>query len=547
MFSLPDIFDKKPDHPMSDAKEARRLLADLPKDDALKALEEVVSWLTSVKDTPGFHPELRTEVIMLLDETGQPLYAGLLRLYLGAPHLQDFQGLRQWQVMHGFAQALAEAYATCISGYQQVEKKPWDLKEKMPVICVRLLRAVAERIKLEMMRYVEIEQPAWNQLFNCYSFAEANQLADSMVYAYPGLVIHTNPQRELLRALVLHVSSPDTLAPDQIEVGFRIAGRMVSFFDFRPDPDPDCAHFIDLSAPGAPHNTDNKLQVTPSMRFFGTVRAVPKISGIIEQNERSLIQREQRFGNEFTPAGKLTVLKHLLVYWGKDHPHRHQERRGISATIEVTHSFRTISQLVTRIDLDRTVSLSGKTAAALKERSGISLAAANDIGYTTETWTVLDVSVDGIGGKIPKAAGAWVKIGALCGLKSQNSPSWWVGMIRRLHTDHEGAVHVGIEILAKKPLSVWLRALGKGAEKASNWETSSGSFEYDYLPVILLPDAYNSYVNATMLMEPGSYVSDSMYEMMMGEKSRNITLAGLLAEGEDYEQVNFRWLDPAHV
>ncbi|OGT00036.1 MAG: hypothetical protein A2Y51_00615 [Gallionellales bacterium RIFCSPLOWO2_02_60_31] len=120
-------------------------------------------------------------------------------------------------------------------------------------------------------------------------------------------------------------------------------------------------------------------------------------------------------------------------------------------------------------------------------------------------------------------------------------------MIRRLQTDSKGAVHVGIEILAKKPLSVWLRALGRGAEKISNWETSSGSFEYDYLPVILLPDAYNSYVHATMLMESGSYVPDNIFEMMMGEKSRDIKLTNLLAEGEDYEQVSFQWLNPVHV
>ncbi len=547
MFSLLNIFDGKPDHPMFDVKEARKLLADLPKGDAFKALEEITSWLTSVKDTSGFRPEARTEIIMLLDETGQPLHAELLRLYLGAPHLQDFQGLRQWQGIHGFMRALAEAYATCISEYQQAEKKPWYLKENMPVICVRLLRAVAERMKLEMMRYVEVEQSAWDHLCSCYSFAEANQLADSMVYAYPRQIIHTSPQRELLRAVMLYVSSPDTLAPDQIEVSYRIAGRLVSFFDIKTAPDPDCAHFINLSKPGAPGNIDNKLQATPAMRFFGAIKAVPKIKEIIEQNERSLIQQEQRFGNEFTPAGKLTVLKHLQIYWGKDQPHRHQERKGISAAIEVIHSFRAISQLVTRIDLNRVVNLSEKDAAALKEQTKIDLAATDDIKYTTETWAVSDVSADGIGGMIPKAAGAWVKIGELCGLKSQNGQLWWVGMIRRLQTDSKGTVHVGIEILAKKPLSVWLRALGKGAEKASNWETSSGSFEYDYLPVILLPDVYNSYVNATMLMESGSYTPDNIYEMMMGEKSRDIKLASLLAEGEDYEQVSFQWLNPAHA
>ena len=50
-----------------------------------------------------------------------------------------------------------------------------------------------------------------------------------------------------------------------------------------------------------------------------------------------------------------------------------------------------------------------------------------------------------------------------------------------------------------------------------------------------------------MLMESGSYVPGNIYEMMMGEKSRDIKLTDLLAEGEDYEQVRFQWLNPAHA
>lgn len=546
MFSLHGIFEGKPDHPMFDVQEARKLLAGLPKDDEFKALDEVTSWLTSVKDTPNFRPEVRTEIIMLLDETGQPRYAELLRQYLAAPHLQDFRGLRQWQGIHGFAKALAEAYAVCIAGYEQ-GKKPIELREKQPVICIRLLRVVAEQMKLELMRYVDIEQPVWDRLCSGYRFAEANQIAETMTHAYAGQTIHTSPQRELLRALMLHVSSPDTLAPDQIEVSYRIAGRLVSSFDFKPEPDPDCMHFIDLARPGAPSHVDDKFQATPDMRFFGALRAVPKLEGIIEQHDRGLIQQELRFGSEFTPQGKLTVLRHLQTYWKKDHPHRHQERKGISAVISVVHDFKTVSQLVTRIDIDRMASLSEKDAAELKERSNIGLAEVEDIQYSAEPWTVSDISVDGIGGILPKNAGAWVKIGALCGLKSQNGPLWWVGMIRRFHTDPKGAVHVGIEVLAKKPLAVWLRALGKGVERVSNWESSSGSFEYDYLPVILLPDANNSYAHATMLMASGSYAPDNIFEMMMGEKSRDIKLTGLLAEGEDYEQVSFEWLNPARA
>ncbi len=526
---------------MCDVAKARELLADLPEDNPLKALDEITSWLTSVKDTPGFRPENRVGVIMLLDETGQPFQAELLRQYLAEPHLQDFQGLHQWQGMHGFMRALAEAYAACVHEYQQDGKKPPALKEQMPVICVRLMRAIAEQMKLELMRYIDVEATIWDQLYTYYNFAEASQFADTLVYAYSKRAIHTSPQRELLRAAMLYIASPSTLAPDQIEVNYRIAARLAGLFDFKETPDSDCPYVLDISKPDAPREIDDGFQATPTTRFFGAVRALPRVEEIINGNERGFVDQERRFGEEFTLHGKLIVLKHLQIYWAKEHPHRHQERKGISVTIEVAHGFRTISKLVTSAELGKAANLTEEDAAMLKEQSGFNLVG-EEVEYTTEIWDALDVSIGGIGGVIPKTAGAWVKIGSLCGIKAKNSSQWWVGMIRRLHTDHDGKIHVGIETLAKKPLSVWLRSLGRGAELASNWETSSGSFKYTYLPAILLPDAQNSYSNATILMESGSYVTGHIHEAMLGERSRNIKFTGMLMEGEDYEQLSFQWL-----
>ncbi|HEY6093834.1 MAG TPA: hypothetical protein VIU93_02665 [Gallionellaceae bacterium] len=545
MFSWINKLDDIPDHPMVNLAAARKLLTELPKDNPLKALEELASWLTTVKDTPSFRPELRLSIVMLLDETAQPYHAELLRDYLGAPHLQDFHGMYLWQGIHNFMKAQVEAYALCAQECPPPEHLSEQLRESLPVLHVRLIRSIGEQMKLELMRYIEVEQSAWAGLCGAYRLAEALQLSESMVHAYPGNVIHTSPQRELLRALALYVSSPGTLAPNQIEVASRIAARMVSYFDMKDAPAADCPYVIDLAAAAPPRHVPAQPLPGPAMRFFGMQRAVPKLQDITQQNERGLLHEENRFGNEFSPDGKLTVLKHLQVYWSLDLPYRHLERRNIQVDIEVVHSYKTISSLVKHIEPGNIENLPEKDAAMMKEKSSINLQE-EKIDYTTETWAVLDASTGGIGGIMPRSAAGWGKVGALCALKPRESNQWWVGMIRRIHTDTQGKVHVGIEILAKKPLAVWMRILGKGTEKVSNWETSSGSFSYDYLHVILLPDAHNSYLNATMLVESGSFASGQICEMMMGEKSRNIRMDKLLAEGDDYEQASFQWLDSTH-
>jgi len=533
MFSL---FEGKPDHPLFDLEEARRLIAELPEDDQYKALEDITFWLDSIKFTKGFHPEVRAGIILLLDETALPMHSALLHQYLDAPHLQDFKGVHLWQGIHAYAKALAEAYAASIEEYRASKNNSLELKQKLPLLCVRWARAIGEQMKLELMRYLDVESGVWQQMAACQRFIEAEQIAENMVLPYEGHVIHISPQREVLHALLLYIAGPDELAPDQIEVSYRIAGRMVSFFDFKNVADAACPYQFNLATGDAPHLADG--MAATDIRYFGAVRALPAVEKIEKQNEDDPVWQERRFGSEFTPSGKLTVLKHLLTWWAQQPPLHHQDHRGINSKVDVIHGFKLISQMVTRIELvvsDDSNEQAGK----------IGLTANEEIDFSAESWTVTDISLDEIGLKLAKSEGAWVKVGDLCGIKTQNNPLWWVGAIRRIHTDADNTVHLVIAIIAKKPLSIWLRALGKGAEKASNWETSSGSFEYTYLPAILLPDARNSYLNATLLLETGAFVPGNEYQALMGEKSREVKLTKLLAEGEDYEQIGFEWVGQA--
>jgi len=530
MFSL---FEAKPDHPLFDLDETKRLISELPEGDFPKALEDITFWLDTIKAATGFHPEVRAAIVLLLDETALPMHTELLHQYLSAPHLQDFKGVHQWKCIHAYAKSLTEAYAASVDEYRAAKNKPIELKQQLPLFCVRWARALAAQMKLELLRYLDVEPAVWRQMGACQHFIEAEQIAESMVLPYAGHVIHISPQRELLCALMLYVSDPDELAPDQIEVSYRIAGRLCSFFDLKSEADADCPYRFDLSAGDAPHRVDGTA--TPDTRYFGAVRALSAVAKIEKQNEEDPLWQERRFGSEFTPAGKLTVLKHLMTWWSPQPPLRHQDHRGISATVDVIHGFKLISQLVTRIEL-------GSIKDANERERRISLAAEEDMDYTAEVWTVTDISLDEIGIKLARSAGAWVKVGDLCGIRTRNNPLWWVGTIRRVHTDADNTVHLVIGIIARKPLSIWLRALGKGAEKASNWETSSGSFKYTYLPAIILPDAHNSYLKATMLMESGAFVPDNFYQALMGERSREIKLVKLLGEGEDYEEVGFEWM-----
>ena len=533
------LFGDKPDHPLYSLAEAKLLLSQLPQDDAKESLEEITFWLESIKSAAGFSPELRIEIILLLDEAGQSLHAELLHRFLSVPRLRDVQGTHLWQGMHAFTKALSEAYASSIREYQQVENKPSNLKQQLPLICVRQLLATSGQLKLDLMQYIEVEPSVWQQMWFCYQFAEIEGCAEGMVPAYAGHTNHTSPKRELLRALVLYISSPGTLSADQIELSYRIAGHFASSFELKKVAEAYCPYQLDLSKNQPPHKTDSNLIGTQNTRLFGAVRALPALKKIIDQIESGTLLQKPRFGSELTPAGELIMLKHLMNYWASELPRRLLERRGINATIEVAHGFRVINQVVTDLNAGN---ITEQNISISKKAPKIDLAADADIDYTTEVWNISDMSMGGIGAILTGRLGTWVKIGNLCALKPHNGQQWWIGMIRRLFTDIEKKVHVGIQLLSKYPASVELFVLGKGAEDQFNWETDSGLFATEYLPAILLPDANKSYTNATMLMESGHFVSGAIYQIVLDGQSRHIKITKLLAESKDYEHVEFEWM-----
>ena len=105
--------------------------------------------------------------------------------------------------------------------------------------------------------------------------------------------------------------------------------------------------------------------------------------------------------------------------------------------------------------------------------------------------------------------------------------------------------NVGLQILSKKPVSVWLRVLGRQGQEVSNWESSTGSFAYDYARAIVLPDAPKVGELPVLLLAAGKFVPEQVCEIVMGEHSRHIRLAQFVEEGADYARAAFAWVPRA--
>lgn len=119
-----------------------------------------------------------------------------------------------------------------------------------------------------------------------------------------------------------------------------------------------------------------------------------------------------------------------------------------------------------------------------------------------------------------------------------------VGAILRRVGSSGSALRCGVQTLSHNPVSLHLRMLGQEGSEASNWETATGSFQYQYIRAIVLPDAPKAGKLPVILLAGTKFVPKQICEIVMGERSRHIKLAEFLDQGTDYTRAAFEWMPP---
>jgi hypothetical protein len=322
--------NKKPDHPMTDLKEAKKLLEDLPTGDAFKCADELTHWLESVVTAEGFKPEYRAQLIQLLDETAQTHLRKLVRDYIASPRLAKHQEVRLWTALHAYWCQAASAYVSCIDLYAAGAKGSDALKGSMPLLLVRALRALAAQMKWMYVRYGPMDPAVWGVIGKVYAFAEQRKLAQSAVTVYPGIPGDSTPEQEFLKVVMLSASSPDSLLPLEMELCERLIAHFCTAFTLRLDQQPDLAYWIDLASSHAPLRLARPPQHAPTLRFFAAGKALQDLESITRTVKTSgSVPSQVNLGGNYPAEAVLDVLKHLALYWSPKPPERKYQRHRV--------------------------------------------------------------------------------------------------------------------------------------------------------------------------------------------------------------------------
>lgn len=419
------IFSAKSDHPLADAKEAKRIFEDLATREPVPALDEVSGWLESVAADERLKLSERLALLFQLDEAAQPHARKLGREYLGSPRLGRQQEFKLWQTHYGFWVQLAAAYERCLNGHAGQGKGSDAVKSRIPLLVVRLLRAFAAQIKWEQFRYGPVDANLWQRMGRASLIAEKEGFFRQRMPVFQNFPGESSVEQEYLRALVFQASSMDSLLPLEIEIAERFIAHFISQFVLTAEVRPDNVYWVDADKPAPPCRLAVLPQITPSLRFFSTGAALSRLEMLRGQIEQGEVPGEVNLGAQYSPRILLPVLKHLATYWASKPPMRSHDRHRVKSRLNAINGFEAVHMW-----------LSGTG------------------GDDSEAWVVDDVSQGGMGAQVPLGSNDWVRIGALLGMQPEGGRNWLLGVVRRFSRETPAQGSVGIETLSKSPQAI---------------------------------------------------------------------------------------------
>jgi hypothetical protein len=500
----------KPRHPMADMRKARELLAELTEASSLKALEQAVSWLGSIRDTREFPLDQRANLTFLIDQAVKSHQYRLAQEYTDALRLQKSYESRVWNASFGFWKALADGYIDCVEQFQAGAHASDEIRNDMPRIVGRVLRSLTLQIKWILLRYGLVEDRIWRDLGRAYLFAESQGCAGQRVAIYPGLHGESSAREEFLKALMLAVSSPDSLSPAKIHIAERAIAHFAARFTLLPAAAPGCHFYFDLSMHRPPVRILRDLSPGPMMRFFGAGDAAQGLQDLIGAIEhKDGVPNDINLGGNFDKATVLEVLAHLKQYWSGKPPLRNNRRRDLATRITIVPGF---------VDALR-------WADVLADSSSLEFSDPAN----AESWIVFNVSDTGYGAIVPKINGEWLQIGSLIAIHPETATNCRTGVIRRFTKDRYGQHRVGIEVLGHIAQPVRLTPATRAADPAEHGGAA-----------LLLSAKPDKNGEVPVLMRAGGFIPTQDLQMRVHEKTYRMTPSRLIEGGKDFDLASLR-------
>lgn len=507
-----------PDHPLADPKTAKTTLAAIVAQSPVMALEVLAGHLESVREAVGLTASRIFDIVDAIDVAAKPITRRLGTEFLkpGTAANRASQ-MRIAHVTGNYWNSLATAYRMLLEMIETADPSAGVLKPRVALIAARAIRAFNLHLKWRLLRYVPVDVRLWGSLARVWSVADRRGVARDKVVVYPGAWGESSVERELLKALMLSVSSTDSLPKLQVEIVERLCAQYSEFFSMQQAPSTGVHFQFDTEADRAPSRSTG--DAGHGARFFGPSEAAVPLKQLAQDIRLTgTVPSTVNLGGDYPAQDLIEVLEHLARYWSPMPPSRRENRRASDERVHVVHGF---DRVLAAVDADE---------------FGWS-----DDEIAAEDWSADNESAAGIGLVVPPGHGEWVALGELVGIKyGEEGAAWGAGIVRRITQIGDGQRYVGIELHSRGVIRVLLHAL-----------RADGSHHPDpalAVNAMLLPSASdNSLGRLTMdlLMRLGSFSPRDSYGLTLYGMDYLLVPKATAAAGDDYVIVSYRLLQRA--
>lgn len=503
--SLSGVFAQKNMHPLIDEREFKRILNELPKDNAFKALDEIAGWLESLLAADDCPADRAYEVARQLEDAAQGHLKRLARNYLNTPRMPRADEKRLWSINFGFWTLLSAAYKRCLLVLGDKSKAAEQLKSALPALCTRFIAAQGAVLKWEQFHYGPASGDIWRQMGYALLIAEEAGVATKAV-PYGALGGLSSPLQAHQKAMVFQAASLDSLLPHEIQLAEQLIEHFLPSFVFTREASSDSVYWVDLSLAQAPLRLAKMPQSSqPGQRFFKPGGAHAEISALLNLLEQGGdIPPEINLGDHYFPKTLIPVLRHLATYLAPIPPQRKHDRHHVKNRMSVLNGL--INAFV-----------------VFSEEFG-----GRPAGLQMESWVVENVSRGGFGAVLGNVPAEWLKVGALLAMQPGGGDNWLLGIIRRYHRLSDSEVRVGIESLSRQTLSVDLKP-----RTASSYAAVAGT------PALLILDG-NLPGEVRVVLPMASFDLHESMEYTQGGQRQLLTPVALLEQTTDFELARYR-------
>ncbi|RCX26161.1 hypothetical protein [Thioalbus denitrificans] len=398
----------------------------------------------------------------------------------------------------------------------------------VPTALQRALYHLSERLTCAWRRYDRLPARTWLDIHRIYDYATreghaATRIKDAMV---PGTG-ETSIEDTYKRILLLALANPYALRPQTLE---RLQQQLWLWSDSARIQGPygrDGLFQITLGLDLPPTHRYTDPQPGEDTRILDTTELVQRLERLLSQGEHTASPQ---------PLSG-TTLRHLIHAWGEQ-PVRRFPRAERVLRLEVVLGLSTTHGLLERQETQGrgrgAGTGSGGAGNPVLRRSEIPVRSGDGqpTGTAGRICSTLDVSLGGYCLRWEGDRPPGLQVGEVVALSRPDNPvlsrRWYVGVVRWLQQSRDGALAVGVELLAPGARPLELRRLRQGENAA-------------LLKGLLLPELRNVGQPASLLLPGSGYHGGEPIELRREGFTIRVRLHEGIAGSDSYRQFTFEF------